>query len=548
MTPTEHRAARVTHEVTNQVPLLPDYDAFARNPALGEALELYDAGWAEERVRAAGRDAGSQRMAELGELANRNAPRLISHARTGERLDLVEFHPAYHELLGIQIGHGAHNLTWTEQRQPGASVARGAIFYLLTQPEQSVSCPISMTHAVVPSLRHAPELFGEWWPLLSSTRYDPSFAPASGKTGATFGMAMTEKQGGSDVRANSTRAEPIGEGAYLLTGHKWFCSAPMCDAFLTLAQAPGGLTCFLVPRWRPSGTKNNFFIQRLKDKLGNRANASSEIEYDQTWAQIVGEEGRGVPTIIEMVGSTRVDVALGAAGIMRAALVQALHHARHRKAFGALLANQPLMQNVLADLALEAEAATALALRIAAAAGSRDPAEQDFARVATAVAKYWIAKRCPHMVGEALECLGGNGYVEDAPLARLYREAPLGSIWEGSGNVQCLDVLRAAKRNPEALDALLRELDRARGANQDLDAATAHLTRELEDPDQLELRARDLVEQLALCLQGSLLVRHAPAAVSDAFCAGRLRRGGLEFGTLPRGLDLGAILARAFPD
>ena len=540
-------AARVTHEVTNQVPPLPDYDAFAQDAALVEGLELYEAGWAEARVRAAGIDAGSQRLAELGELANRHSPRLVTHSRTGERLDQVEFHPAYHELLGLQIRHGAHNLTWTEQRESGAAVARGAIFYLLTQPEQSVSCPVSMTHAVVPSLRHAPGLFGEWWPLLSSCAYDPSFQPASMKTGATFGMAMTEKQGGSDVRANSTRAEPVGGGAYLLRGHKWFCSAPMCDAFLTLAQAPGGLTCFLVPRWRPCGTPNNFFIQRLKDKLGNRANASSEIEYDQTWAQVVGEEGRGVPTIIEMVGSTRVDVALGAAGIMRAAYVQALHHARHRKAFGALLSTQPLMQNVLADLALESEAATALALRIAAASGSSEPAERDFARVATAVAKYWNAKRCSHMVGEALECLGGNGYVEDAPLARLYREAPLGSIWEGSGNVQCLDVLRAAKRTPEALDALLSELTSARGANADLDAALVHLKQELADPDQLELRGRDLVEQIALCLQGALLVRHAPAAVSDAFCAGRLRRGGLEFGTLPRGLDLNAILARSFP-
>lgn len=542
------RAARVTHEVINQVPALPDYDALAADPALSEALERYGAGWAADAVQAAGIDAGSQRLAALGEQANRNPPRLLTYSRTGERIDQVEFHPAYHELMATQIRHGAHNLTWAEEGREGASVARGAIFYLLTQPEQGVSCPISMTHAVVPSLRNDPEISAEWWPRIASRDYDPSFRPASEKAGATFGMAMTEKQGGSDVRANSTRAEPIGEGAYLLTGHKWFCSAPMCDAFLTLAQAPGGLTCFLVPRWRPDGTQNNFFIQRLKDKLGNKSNASSEIEYDQTWCQRLGEEGRGVPTIIEMVHSTRVDVALGAAGIMRAALVQALHHTRHRSAFGKLLVDQPLMRNVLADLALESEAATALAFRVAAAAGSQDPGERAFGRVATAVAKYWNAKRVSRMVGESLECLGGNGYVEDAPLARLYREAPLGSIWEGSGNVQCLDVLRASRRSPDAMDAFLAELNSTRGENPHLDASLDALTRELSSGEDLELRARDLVERLATTLQASLLVRHAPSAVSDAFCAGRLGARGYEFGTLPAGLDLESILSRALPE
>jgi len=544
---TPQTAGRVTHDVINQVPALPDFDALACDAALGEALERHQGGWATDAVRAAALDAGSQRLAALGEQANRNPPRLLTHSRTGERIDEVEFHPAYHELMSTQIGHGAHNLTWAEEGRAGASVARGAIFYLLTQPEQGVSCPISMTHAVVPSLRSDAAIYEEWWPRIASRDYDPSFQPASEKAGATFGMAMTEKQGGSDVRANSTRAEPIGEGAYLLTGHKWFCSAPMCDAFLTLAQAPGGLTCFLVPRWRPDGTRNNFFIQRLKDKLGNKSNASSEIEYDQTWSQRLGEEGRGVPTIIEMVHSTRVDVALGAAGIMRAALVQALHHTRHRSAFGKLLCHQPLMRNVLADLALESEAATTLAFRVAAATSSSDAGERAFGRVATAVAKYWNAKRVSRVVGESLECLGGNGYVEDAPLARLYREAPLGSIWEGSGNVQCLDVLRASRRTPDAMDAFLTELNLTRGQNPHLDAAVEALSRELTSGDDLELRARDLVERLATTLQASLLIRNAPSAVSDAFCAGRLAARGYEFGTLPAGLDLDAILGRALP-
>lgn len=541
-------ASRVTHEVTNQVPALPDHDAFSSDLPLSEALTRHEGDWALEAVQAAGLEAGSQRLAALGEEANRNPPRLVTYSRSGERIDQVEFHPAYHELMETQIRHGAHSLTWSEEGRPGAAAARSAIFYLLTQPDQGISCPISMTHAVVPSLRNDPEIHGEWWPRIASRHYDPSFQPASQKSGVTFGMAMTEKQGGSDVRSNSTRAESIGEGAYLLTGHKWFCSAPMCDAFLTLAQAPGGLTCFLVPRWRPDRTQNNFFIQRLKDKLGNRSNASSEIEYDQTWAQRLGEEGRGVPTIIEMVHSTRVDVALGSAGIMRTALVQALHHTRHRSAFGKRLIEQPLMRNVLADLALESEAATTLAFRVAAATGSPDPAQRAFGRVATAVAKYWTAKRVSRMVAESLECLGGNGYVEDAPLARLYREAPLGSIWEGSGNVQCLDVLRATRRSPDAMDAFLAELQTTRGQNPHLDASLDALLRELSKGEDLELRARDLVERMATTLQASLLVRYAPNAVSDAFCAGRLGARGYEFGTLPAGLDLEGILSRVFPE
>ncbi|MGE0713556.1 MAG: acyl-CoA dehydrogenase family protein [Planctomycetota bacterium] len=543
------RAARVTHDVQNQPPLFEDVDLFAGDAALREAVERWDAGWALDELGEVGRRSGSRELFELGRLANIYTPKLRTHSDQGHRLDEVEFHPAYHQLMEAQMRHGAHCLGWTAGR-PGAHVARAAIFYLLTQPEAAVSCPISMTHAVVPSLRNAPELAAEWEPRIASRVYDPSFRPASEKRGVTLGMAMTEKQGGSDVRANTTEAAPLSGDEYLLRGHKWFCSAPMCDAFLTLAQAPGGLTCFFVPRWLPDGTKNNFFVQRLKEKLGNRANASSEIEYDQTWARRVGEEGRGVSTIIEMVHSTRIDVSLGCAGIARQAVARAIHHCRHRAAFGKRLVEQPLMLNVLADLALETEAATTLALRVTHAmdrAQAGDAAEGAFGRIATAVAKYWIAKRCPAVIVEALECHGGNGYVEEGMLARLYREAPLGSIWEGSGNVQCLDVLRALRRTPEALPALLGELESARGGDARLDAALDGLRAELSDPADVEPRARRLVERLALTLQASLLVRHAPQPVADAFCGSRLVEGWRELGTLAPGGDHAAIVARALP-
>jgi putative acyl-CoA dehydrogenase len=406
---------------------------------------------------------------------------------------------------------------------------------LLAQVDAGHGCPVSMTYAAVPALRGQPELAAEWEPRLVSLAYDPRFRPASEKDGALVGMAMTEKQGGSDVRANTTRAEPAGDG-YLLTGHKWFCSAPMCDAFLVLAQAPGGLTCFLLPRWLPDGTRNRFHLQRLKDKLGNRSNASSEVELDGARAWRIGDEGRGVPAIIEMVTHTRLDCVLGSAAGMRQGVLQAVHHAAHRHAFGRALAEQPLMQAVLADLAVESEAATALALRLARAfdAGD-DPRETAFRRLATAVAKYWVCKRAPVLAAEALECLGGNGYVEDSGMPRLLRDSPLNGIWEGSGNVICLDVLRAVRRSPEAVDAFLDELEPpyARDARDALDAAD-------------EATARRLVERLALALQASLLVRSGDEAIAGAFCATRVDGDwGRAFGTLPPGVDVKTILDRA---
>lgn len=411
------------------------------------------------------------------------------------------------------------------------------------------SCPLSMTHAAVPALRTDPVLAAEWEPKLTSYVYEEGLRPAPEKAGVLFGMGMTEKQGGTDVRSNTTRAEPLsGEGEYLLTGHKWFCSAPMSDGFLVLAQAPGGLTCFLVPRVLPDGTRNVFAIQRLKDKLGNKSNASGEVEFDGTWARRVGEEGRGVRTIIEMVAATRLDCVVGSAALMRQAVAQAIHHATYRSAFGGLLTDKPLMRNVLADLALESEAATVLAMRLASAYDTDTEEERAFLRIAVPAAKYWVTKRCTPVVGEALECLGGNGYVEESGMPRLLREAPLNSIWEGSGNVQALDVLRALQREPQALDAFLREVGKARGADHRLDAAIKDLLTELADLEGIEARARRLVERMALVLQGSLLVRWAPPEVSDAFCASRLGRDwGTAFGTLPHSLDLASVVARARP-
>jgi putative acyl-CoA dehydrogenase len=422
------------------------------------------------------------------------------------------------------------------------------------QVEAGHGCPISMTYSAVPALRVQPELAAEWEPRFTSTTYDPRMMPAPGKAGALCGMAMTEKQGGSDVRANTTRARAVagrGPGAeYELTGHKWFCSAPMCDAFLVLAQAEKGLSCFLLPRWRPDGTRNAFHLQRLKDKLGNRSNASSEVEFAGAWARMVGEEGRGVATIIEMVNHTRLDCVIGSAAGMRQAVAQATHHAAHRAAFGKRLADQPLMRNVLADLCVESEGATAAMMRLARAydEGTADESQRRFARIATAVIKYWVCKRAPALVAEALECLGGNGYVEESMMPRLYREAPLNSIWEGSGNVICLDVLRAMAHGPEVVDALFEEIARARGADRRLDGFVAVLREDLSHFEDVEVRARRLVERLAVALQASLLVRHGDAAVADAFCASRLAADrGLAFGTLPPGVDFARIVERARP-
>lgn len=543
-----------THQVENQPPALEDVSFFESDRALVEGLAREGAASFAPAVAAFGAAMGSAATIELGFLANRHAPELRTHDRFGHRIDEVRFHPAWHEIMALAMGHEVHNLPW-RRPEPGAHVARSALLFLLAQVEAGACCPVTMTFSCMPALRHEPELLEAWRPRLLATEYDPRMAPAETKRSALIGMAMTEKQGGSDVRANTTRARPLeagAGGAFELTGHKWFCSAPMSDAFLTLAKTDGdALTCFLVPRWRPDGTRNSFRLQRLKDKLGNRSNASSEVEYAGSFAWRVGEDGRGVRTILEMVHHTRLDCVSGSAGLMRQALAQAAHHAAHRSAFGRRLSEQPLMQNVLADLALESEAATALALRLARAydEAEADPAARAFARIATAVAKYWVCKRAPQMIYEAMECLGGNGYVEESVLPRLYREAPVNAIWEGSGNVICLDVLRAMVREPESVPALLTEIRAARGADRRLDVASARLEAELADPGEAEHRARRIVERMALALSASLLVRHAPPALADAFCASRLGEEGpgLAFGTLPPGVQAAAIVARATP-
>jgi putative acyl-CoA dehydrogenase len=537
-----------THDVMNQPPPLRDYNPFDCDRALREGLEREGGGWAADRVRQLGAIAGGEAI-EWGVQANAFPPVLRTHDRYGHRIDEVEYHPAYHRLMEVAVGYGLHALPWREPRA-GAHVARAALFFVFGQSEAGHGCPISMTYSAVPALRVEPELAREWEPRLLSTHYDRRLVAAEHKTGALCGMAMTEKQGGSDVRANSTRAGALGGGDYELTGHKWFCSAPMCDAFLVLAQAEGGLSCFLLPRILPDGTRNRFHIQRLKDKLGNRSNASSEVEFHGAWARLVGPEGRGVPTIIEMVNHTRLDCVIGAAAGMRHAVAQATHHAAHRSAFGKRLVEQPLMQNVLADLCVESEAATAAMLRLARAydAGASDEREQHFKRIATAVVKYWVCKRWPAHAAEALECLGGNGYVEESLMPRIYREAPLNSIWEGSGNVICLDVLRAMAKGPEVVDAFFGEIERARGADHRLDEFADKLRDDLAEPDGVEARARDLVERLALALQGSLLVRDGDPAVAEAFCASRLAgQHGLAFGTLPVGFHFTRIIERARP-
>src|SRR6266481_6545206 len=454
-----------TDEALNQPPPL-EVNLFAADRVLREAVDREAASWAQAQLLELGQLAGSRAAQIWAAQANENPPRLRTHDRYGSRIDEVEFHPAWHELMRVAVAHGIHCLPWEEDRA-GAHVARAALMFLDSQCEQGHGCPISMTYSAVPALRRQPELADEWEPRIATRTYDPRFLPSAQKSGALIGMAMTEKQGGSDVRANTTRAARDGE-AWRLTGHKWFCSAPMSDAFLVLAQAPGGLSCFLLPRWTPDGARNRFFLQRLKDKLGNRSNASSEVELDGAWARMVGEEGRGVPTIIEMVSHTRLDCVIGSACAMCQFVAQATHHCAHRAAFGKVLADQPLMQNVLADLAVESEAATVAMLRLARAYD--DETQRHFARLATAVVKYWVCKRGPMLVAEALECLGGNGYVEESMMPRLYREVPLNSIWEGSGNVMCLDVLRAMARGSEAVEAFFTEVDLARGADRRLDA------------------------------------------------------------------------------
>jgi putative acyl-CoA dehydrogenase len=539
-----------THEVTNQVPPLVGHDV-ADYPPLLESLAREGAEWAVEEVHELGRRAGSAQAQEWGRLAEKNIPVLHTHDRYGNRIDEVEFDPAWHQLMTVAVEAGIHATPWADDRA-GAHVARAAKEFVWTATDPGHICPISMTYAVVPALRANADLAATYEPLLTSTSYDFGLRSPATKGGLIAGMSMTEKQGGSDVRANTTTATPSADGTYSLVGHKWFTSAPMSDFFLTLAQAPGGLSCFFVPRVLGDGSRNAIRLQRLKSKLGNRSNASAEIEYDGAIGWLVGEEGRGVPTIIEMVNMTRLDCTIGSAAGMRIATMQAVHHARHRSAFGKLLVDQPLMGNVLADLAVEAEAATYAAMRLAGATdrvARGDEQEAAVRRVALAVSKYWVCKRAPAHAAEALECLGGNGYVEESGMPRLYRESPLMSIWEGSGNVAALDTLRAMARQPESLDAFFDEVELAAGADSRLDDAVGRVRKELTDVADIEYRARHLVEQLALVFQGSLLVRHAPSAVADAFCASRLGGDwGIAFGTLPVGVDTATIVERAGVD
>jgi putative acyl-CoA dehydrogenase len=545
-----------THAVTNQASPMEGYDLFAADPLMAGALAREGGGWGTKEASALGALVGTPDYYRWAAQANRNEPLLVTHDRYGNRVDEVDFHPAYHSLMDIAVIHGVHSLPYERPPGDGARVVRDALMWVLNQVEPAHTCPISMTTSVVPALRANPSLAGAWEPAILSRSYDPQLgvvgAPG-GKASALMGMGMTEKQGGSDVRTNTSTAAPVAgsdDGEYRLTGHKWFTSAPMCDGFLVLAQAPGGLTCFLLPRILPDGSPNSIEIQRLKDKLGNRANASSELEFREAHVWRVGDEGRGVATIIEMVNGTRLDCVIGVTGQMRQAVHQAAWHCAHRSAFGGLLADKPLMQNVLADLELDVEAATLLMMRLSGAfdRAPLDPAEAAFRRIATPVAKYWTTKICTGVVRESMECLGGNGYVEESILPRLFRESPVNAIWEGSGNVIALDVLRALGREPGAADAFLAELRRAEGGDRQLDASIESLTSALASDAGDEAGARRLVERMALVWAAALLVQFAPSEVGDAFVASRLAEPhGLLYGTLPRGLPLATLAARAQP-
>jgi len=544
-----HKTPFITHEVHNVPTSMPAYNAWTSDHALRDAVEREGGGWAGAQLSAYGALAGGELM-ELGRLANENRPKLRSFDRYGRRLDEVEFHPAYHEVMRQAMKHGVHSFSWQNGSKVGAQVARAGLMYLGAQPEAGTSCPLTMTHAAIPALRAAPELAEAWIPRITANEYDPRVLPFTQKTAVTIGMGMTEKQGGSDVRSNTTRAHRQTDGSYELVGHKFFFSAPMCDAHLVLAQAEGGLSCFLVPRLLDDGQRNAVNIQRLKDKLGDWSNASSEVEFLGASAYLVGPEGRGVPTILEMVALTRLDCILGSAALMRQAVVQALHHTTQRAAFGRKLVEQPLMRNVLADLALESEAAVALGMRVARAvdASARDPQEAALARLATAVGKYWVCKRAPAFVNEAQECLGGIGYVEENILPRLYRQAPLNSIWEGSGNVQCLDVLRSLQKEPLVREALFAELASASGQHAVFDQYLDGLQRAFADVSTLEVRSRLVVECTALALQAAVLIKAGNSTVADAFCQSRLGSDhGLAFGTLGAQTAFGELIARATP-
>ncbi|HLA70699.1 MAG TPA: isovaleryl-CoA dehydrogenase [Steroidobacteraceae bacterium] len=541
---------KAIYESANHPDELVDYNLFTSNAALADALEREGASWAVGRLRQLGARLGTRAMFALGDAANRNPPVLKLFDRFGSRRDEVEFHPAWHELMRVLVAEGLHTSPWADPK-PGAHVERAAAYLLWGEIENGTQCPATMTYGVVPTLARQPADFGEWMPRLLSRDYDERLLPIAQKRGALIGMGMTEKQGGSDVRSNTTRAVAVGTSGpgkeYRLTGHKWFFSAPMCDAFLVLAQTAGGLSSFFVPRVLPDGTRNNVYLQRLKDKLGNRSNASSEVEFDDTFGRLVGEEGRGIPTILEMGVFTRFDCATGAAGIMHQCVAQAIHHARHRSAFGRLLIDQPLMRNVLADLALECEAAIALALRLARAFDAQqDEAEVALRRVLVPVAKYWICKRAPAVGVETMEVLGGNGYIEEGPIARRFRELPLNSIWEGSGNIMCLDVLRALSREPRTLDALAMFLQRSGGRDARYDQYVARLLDDLRGVGD-EANARVLTGRIALAAQATILLAGGASSVAESFISSRIATGApAVFGALPAGLDHGALIERAF--
>src|SRR6478672_6522214 len=533
-------------EVQNQPPPLEPYNLFSSDTVLREAMRREGAAWAASELEGLGATLGKPETIKLGFDANKFTPQLRTLDRYGHRLDEVEFHPAWHELLGIAVKAGLHSSPWAEPKL-GAHVARAAGTYILGQIESGVYCPIAMTYGSVPTLRHVPAIATEWLPRIFSRDYDRSFRPARLKSAALIGMGMTENQGGSDLRTNTTRAEPTGDGSFRLYGHKWFMSAPMCDAFLVLAQSPKGLSCFLMPRWTPDAERNAIQILRLKDKLGNRSNASSEVEFHGAFAQLIGEEGRGIPTIIEMGSHTRLDCCIGSSGLMRQAVAQAIHHARYRTAFQKKLIDQPLMTNVLADLALESEAAAVLTMWLARAYDENNDAALAIRRVVTPAAKFWICKRTPFLTYEAMEVLGGSGYIEESIMPRLYREAPVNSIWEGSGNIMCLDVLRALERTPNAAEVLRHEFGEAKNAR--IKTFAERIEKRIAARDHAdESQARALVRDLIVALQGSLLARHSPSNVSDAFCASRLDGEGTSaFGLLPRGLDARGIAERAGP-
>jgi putative acyl-CoA dehydrogenase len=541
------RTQLATHEVFNQPGEFAGRDLYATDTALREAAVREGGDWVAGPLGALGKAVGSEQVLEWGEQANRFPPELVTFDRYGRRVDEARFHPSYHALMALAMEHRIHDIAWTVGR-PGGHVAHAALLAMFTEAEAGVMCPVSMTYACVPALRRQPDATGPWLDKLLGGKYDPALKPIAEKTGVTVGMAMTEKQGGSDVRANTTKATPLGQPgpgqAYRLTGHKWFCSAPMSDGFLTLAYAEGGLSCFLAPRVLPDGERNTIQVMRLKDKLGNKSNASSEIEYHDAYAVLLGEEGRGVNVIIDMVHHTRLDTMAGTLGIMRMALAQAVHHTQGRRVFQKTLIDQPAMRSVLADLALEYEAAAALTMRVARAFDGTSDEERAFARLAVALGKYWLTKRNPNFVYECMECLGGAGYVEEGALPRLYREAPLNAIWEGSGNVIALDILRTLHKEPAALAAFAAEIAGARTADARLDAAARELEERLAS-GLAENQARWAAERMALLLQGSLLVRHAPAAVADAFCATRLAGDwGRSYGTLPPAADVDGIIAR----